>query len=587
MLLSKPSLLAILAAALAIGSPIPETSEAVATLDQPNPVYVSNAIVEDASSKTSLPILPTGESMESPGPNIGQYGVWRSHMSESAATTDMATLKRRGWSATERCQRELYYQDGQCIEMINATPYRWRRGYHHSSAVSAWEKRWPEYIEPGEVINVLAKMTNNGLFNTPEDSAAEVAYHIEGTDKPMSFMLEYRSGLPHVPWIRFLEDLEVMNHHKGAEFSLGGRMPPYGVPFILAGTEGDFVTNEGPAAWMQAQIDVLGDKPLREIVLGRSHHAGMWKTRGGLGGSWWNTATQEATLYDQLRNGGARVLDARIMRADGKFQECHGTIRDKTFLGSYGATFDELIEQTNQFNEDYPGELIIWDIHPDEAFRFGVGEGNTIGMQFGSLNVTERADFLELLKGLNHRISLPEDVDITKMPLKKFINSKDKKSAVIIRLDERWLEGVDMERWPGPSEGFVSSRQFPMTSTWSKKTDVKGMIEHQLQRMDEVGVSRTSEVYDMQWIQTLLGFGAVYPLGVSIISMANESWDAAFRELFNTLTADRYPNWLTMDAIQNSEMKTLVMTMNHCFALERCGDWVNKRRQLASERTDE
>lgn len=582
------SLLAIFAASLAIGSPVPGISEAVKTLDQPGPLSMNNVVVvEDATGKSSLPILPTGEPVQSPGPNNGQYGMQRSNV--SVATADTAKLKRRDFRADiGRCSRELDYKSGRCINMINATPYRWRKGYYHSYRMSAWEDRWAEYIEPGESIAVLARPTNNGLFDSFEDSAGEVAYHIEGTSKPMSFMLESRSGNPHYPWIRFLEDLEVMNHHKGAEFNLGARVSPYGVGFILAGTEGDFVTNDGPAAWMQAMVDDMGHKPLREIVLGRSHHAGMYKAAGGIPGSWWNTVTQEATLYDQLRNGGARVLDARIMRGPGgRFRTCHGALRDRTFWGTLGEWFDELIEQTNQFNEDYPGELIIWDFHPTEAFRYGgrwggKGKGESEWTfeekEYGYLSGEGRAEFLESLKALNHRVVLPEDVDITKVPLNKFINSKDKKPAVIIRVDERWLWDVDPEDWPGPSEGFVTNREFPITSTWSEKERIEDVAEHQLRRLDEVEVSRTSEVYDMQWLQTLVGIGAIWPLGVSLISMANEAWDAAFGDLFNALTPDRYPNWLTVDGIKNSELKTLVMAMNHCFVLDRCGDWVNERR---------
>ncbi|CAG9943416.1 unnamed protein product [Clonostachys rosea f. rosea IK726] len=489
------SLLAIFAATLAIGSPVPGISEAVKTLDQPGPLYVNNVVVvEDATRKSPLPILPTGEPVQSSGPSNGQYGMLRSHV--SVATADTAKLKRRDFRADiGYCSRELDYKSGQCIKMINATPYRWRKGYYHSYRVNAWGDRWPEYIEPGESIAVLARPTNNGLFDSFEDSAAEVAYHIEGTGKPMSFMLEFRSGNPHYPWIRLLDDLEVMNHHKGAEFNLGARISP--------------------------------------------------------------------------------------------FRACHGALRDGTWWGTLGEWFDELIEQTNQFNEDYPGELIIWDFHPTEAFRYGgrwggKGKGGNEWTfeerDYGYLSGEGRAEFLESLKALNHRVVLPEDVDITKVPLNKFINSKDKKPAVIIRVDERWLWDMDPEDWPGPSEGFVTNREFPMTSTWSEKERIEDVAEHQLRRLDEVEVSRTSQVYDMQWLQTLVGIDAIWPLGVSLISMANEAWDAALKDLFNALTPDRYPNWLTVDAIKNSELKTLVMAMNHCFVLDRCGDWVNERR---------
>ncbi|CAG9999654.1 unnamed protein product [Clonostachys byssicola] len=558
---SNFSLLAILAAALAIGSPVPGISETVKPLGQPGPLSVNNITVGEATGKSSLPILSTGEPVQFPGPNNGQYG------NMSVATAETVNLKRRDqWSYG--CTREIEYKWGQCINMINATPYRWRKGYSHSYRVSAWEDRWPEYIEPGESIAVLARTTSVSIFRNADDSAGEVAYHLEGTDKPMSFMLEYRSGTLHLPWIRLLEDLEVMNHHKGAEFNLGARVSPYGVGFILAGTEGDFVTNDGPAAWMQAMVDDIGHKPLREIVLGRSHHAGMYKVQGGFPGMEWNTVTQMATLYDQLRNGGARVLDARVVRAaGGRFRAGHGTLALDSWWGTWGVAFDELIEQTNQFNEDYPGELIIWDLHPTEAFESD-----------GYLSGERRAEFLESLKALNHRVRLPEGVDITKMPLNKFINSRDKQPAVIIRVDERWLEDVDPADWPGPSEGFVTNRQFPMTSTWSEKMNIEDVVEHQLQSLDEVEVSRTSEVYDMQWLQTLVGFFSVWPFGASLISIADQAWDAAFRDLFNALTPERYPNWLTFDNIRNSEMKTLVMAMNQCFVLDKCGDWVHERR---------
>lgn len=470
---------------------------------------------------------------------------------------------------------------GACVSLTNATPYRWRKGYSHSYQTHNW-KQWPKYIEPGETFSNNPSQKNGAHGH---DTAAEVAYHLEGTDRPVSFMVQYRKGRHHNTWIRFLEDLETSNLPKNSEFDLGHRKMPDGQVFILAGKEGDFISTNGPEAWMQSMMDDIGDVPLSEIVMGRSHHAGSYKSDlTGTGATVSNTRCQGETLYKQLRDGGARVLDVRtLMETNGPrkmdFYEWHGTEANIVgWTGSLGASFEEMMEAVNKFNDEFPGELIIFDIHQDAVLRQD--------KDFWSETIDDdhrNFAYAALLKGLKHRIALPPSDDYTKLPVKDFIGNGT--SAVIVRIAQGWVDKDGEEDFPGPSEGFVTTRNFPIQSKWSDTSDYHHLYTNQLFHLRKARGGPTTPggrsprvLYDAQWIMTLQDIANIIP-AISIMGLARDYlWGGAVRELWSGLTVDQYPSWLTVDAIEGSEFKALIMAMNRCFVARGCGDWADKER---------
>lgn len=508
----------------------------------------------------------------------------------SAASVGRVSLGKRD----EGKEIKYDYCDGgeTCITLVNGTPYRWRKGYKHSYQVRNWGT-WPEYIEPGETFSLSPKYSGHGMFNRKADMAAEVVYHLEGTKKPLSFMTELRKGKSpyngteglfiqkrHNTWIRFLEDLETKNLPKETEMDLGFHKHPDGERFVLAGKEGDFVANGGPEAWMQSMMDDLGDVPLSEIILGRSHHGGSYINNPVGFGTPSNTRTQMEDLYTQLRDGGIRVVDVRTMlwyedEYKWAFHEAHGSKVGKDWYGAIGASFHDMLDAINRFNDDYPGELIIFDIAGDAWERYG---------DIDRMEGKGRAMLYELLKsGLKHRIDLPATDDFTELPLEDFIG--DGKSGVIVRISQKWVNADDGE-YPGPEEGFVTSSDFPITSVWSNTNDDDTLLEEQSEELLEHRGGETPlerqprRLHNLQWLLTLQGLENIHPVKNIIGESRGGLWTKLFTDLWRVMTVDAYPSWLTIDAIEGTEFKALTMAMNKCFVARGCGDWAEEARAL-------
>lgn len=453
------------------------------------------------------------------------------------------------------------------MSLINATPYRWKRGYTHSYQLLGWDKKWPEYINSGQSIQVEARRDQN-FVNW--DSAGEVIYHLEGTSKPMSFQVEYHPGRIHDVWVRYREKLSTVQNGPDTQHKLGFHRSPGGVGFVLSGSEERFYSNDPPIGWMQSQLDVIGNLSLREVMLPRSHHAGMWKNTKSFGvGIPFNTQTHTTSLDHQLGNGGIRVLDFRPTKDGKQFYESHGSKIIGTWNGMLGASLDEMITTINKFNDENPGELIIWDIHPTNAWN--------ARKRFRQLNAQEKMQLYDKMKQLKYRVNVPESEDITKWPLASFIGNKT--SAVIIRVDETWLsEGT----FPGGKEGFVSNHNFPLRHCWTNTNNPSRLLEHQVVNMRSFRNHRTNDVYISDWILTQKGLGVVLPLD-SIMTLAAAAWRMMYHELWNTLTDDMYPNWLALDDIHGNEHKSFVMAVNYCLAARQCGSLRGKVRALTQD----
>ncbi|KIE02345.1 LysM domain-containing protein, partial [Metarhizium majus ARSEF 297] len=445
------------------------------------------------------------------------------------------------------------------IGLINATPYRWLKTYNHSYQLMEWEKGWPEYIEPGKATSVSVK-TNKHLMT---DTAGEATYRIEGTSKPMSFQVQYLAGRQHTVAVQLLENLETIYSRRNTTYNLGFLPRSGGSGFILAGAEGDFISNDGPSTWMQAQLREIGHLPLREVVMPRSHHAGQWKSQDHFGwGSAFNTQTQMFTLYEQLDMGGIRVLDVRPGLRRGKFYEHHGSVVANIFHGVLGATLKEMVDMQNKFMADHPGEMYIWDIHDTET-RDG-------DRKFKPLDDTGRQKLYDELRRLNHRANVSNITDISRRPLNSFINSsvrRQGKSCLLVRVPTSW---ATMEHFPGRKEGFVTGDNLPLNSHWSNTNMYQTLVKDQVAGLIKARPSRSSELYNMDWLITQSGQGVVIPR-ISIITLAGVAWRTLYYQFWDALTDRSYPNWITMDAIHDNSLKAMAMTINKCLGVRRCG----------------
>ncbi|KAL6906948.1 PLC-like phosphodiesterase [Trichoderma evansii] len=465
--------------------------------------------------------------------------------------------------------RSMKNMDETWLVLVNATPYTWKRGYIHQYQMPEWLDDCPEYILSGQSISIRIQ-PEKGAFNW-EDSGADVEYHIVGTSEPTSFMAKFSNTYPSSLKIQFQDGLFSLNNLKDSKHDLDVNKFPGGSAFILAGKEGEFITNDPPIDWMQAMFPELADVPLRKIILPRSHHSGMWKSCRKIGfGRPANTQTQSIHIRHQLGNGGIRVLDFRPVRIGDDFHESHGGHLLGMYHGALGASLSEMIEFVNEFNQEYPGELIIWDVPGDQAWNGDRG--------FRSLNQEDRAALYAQFLGLEHRMSFPDnDTDVSQWSLDRFIGNRT--SAVIVNFDETWRQ-MDGDKFPGSQHGFVTGRNFPLTHQWSNAAHVHNMVQDQVNKFHEVRQTPDSPVHIADWVVTQRGIQAALPTH-SILEIAAPAWRSLFEDLWQQSTSETYPNWVGVDNVRGNQHKSLIMAMNHCLVAKKCGEMGGKVKMEA------
>lgn len=452
--------------------------------------------------------------------------------------------------------------DWRRINIINATPYRFVRKGMHEYQIEDWPRSWPKYIEPGQVHESVSKMYGG---HHRRDTGAEVTYEIEGTCEKMSFEIIYNKERAELPTVRvqFKGGLKTRWTPKGSEIELTRRVVWGGVNFLLAGTEDDFYSMDGPVGWMQEQIKDIGDYPLNQIVMPRSHHAGMNQGRTGVGIVYDETTlTQTKSPYEQMKVGGARVLDFRpYLRTGRMFSAGHFSVIAGLHHGMIGINLKEIIDDINRFLDENPGEMIIVDFHDKESWM-GFGEP-----KFGEVNEEWRRLLWKELERLNHRFALPDDVmDIHKMTLNDFVG--DGQSTVLIHVPDQWIWD---KHFPGAHEGYVSNRNFPRTGYWSDTEHGETLVAEQGATIEQKKSNgRGGQIHDAQWVLRLATVQYVFPV-LPLWKLAREAWGRLYVGMWSAINDEKYPNWISFDAFETEEAKILAMTMNRCLVAGKCG----------------
>lgn len=474
------------------------------------------------------------------------------------------------------------------IAVINATPYRWRRVDVHNYQLAGWgnpgkeyKSRWPQFIEPGQSRQYQVANRKNVWKN--KDDAGEVTYALEGTDEPMSFEIRFKMTSINTfqAHVQFREELTTKTTKKGERILIGSektaRVPVGanmgGCSFHIAGKEGDFTSttdwnHPDLGGWMQDLLPAIGDYPLKEIVMPRSHHAALDTAEDGhyLKGASLLTGqsvTQNLPIGQQLSAEGVRILDERVYYSEDRgFIHAHMKPSRKTGykIGSVGRKTIDVIKAINDFNDANPGELIIWDFHP---LTFDFTRKNA------DFSPERRQEFYDMLKNnLKHLVQLPKLSDYSKLTLNDLIGNGT--SAVILRFNE-W-EGL-----PGAEEGFVNTRNFRVDDHWSQKYNSIEVYLDQKAHLE--GSSRHGVAHGTQFIRSLLPTQMYIPSDMTLVLMARELMTWVRFQLWNILTGEMYPNWITLDGFEGGEAKGFIIAMNKCFVARQCGDWVESNRE--------
>ncbi|KAG9251236.1 uncharacterized protein F5Z01DRAFT_663639 [Emericellopsis atlantica] len=495
------------------------------------------------------------------------------------------------------------------LTLMNGTPYNWQRNYSHSYQMVGWKQESPLSVKAGEAVQFLIQ-PSEGLFDRSTDSAGELVYHLEGTSTPMAFELKYRHNKQKYRWeaqITFRGDLMSSQAKKGATTMIGNShtwfVPPSlpgaygGTAFLLAGTETDgFISTtgvdkaDGDAGWMHNMLPQIGQKSLREVIVPRSHHAALNvanSTRLGVLGIEKYAVTQTRSLAEQLRRDGVRVLDTRVAKIyprahrnssfpDALFAEFHGIKSDAGLQGMAGDTLPHIIDAINHFNEEYPGELIIWEFHQETFVHDGRVSSSLATAITRDLDDQERMEVFDMLKrNLKHRVDLPaiaEGVDdYTQIPLERFIG--DGKSAVLVIFADGWMHAVSEKGIPFAKEGMITRSKFPYTGQWADTDQIAKMTRNQLTQLKRLRLQPKDKLFDLQWILSMGPSTFLRMSGKDLITMARQSMVEFRKWVWMYMTTERYPNWVTLDGLENGEMKTWAMAANLCFVARKCGDW--------------
>jgi len=140
---------------------------------------------------------------------------------------------------------------------------------------------------------------------------------------------------------------------------------------------------------MQTHISIIGDLPLSDVTIPRSHDAGMYTKTWGtkIGGTENNILTQTQTILRQLEYG-TRIFDIRPTFHSGEWYCGHYTNTSSLlgWQGGNGASIRDVISDVNGFLGKNP-ELVIIEID-----HVGVMDG-----EMRDCVDEERADLLNLL----------------------------------------------------------------------------------------------------------------------------------------------------------------------------------------------
>ncbi|KAM3511398.1 hypothetical protein MY11210_004948 [Beauveria gryllotalpidicola] len=446
------------------------------------------------------------------------------------------------------------------VGLVNGTPYRWKRiGKKFKDVDSALlSKLFREDIQPGEPLTVYVRTWS-------QKAEALIKYELVGTSEKTWFKLRISPGRPHQVTVEYGGALETVaagdEGKRGSIVDLGVDRGVSCATFYLTGSEGRFLSNDAPANWMHTMMEEIGNYTLRDVMLPRSHHAGMYTLDDSMGlGNRANTFTQDFSVYDQLKVGGVRVIDSRpvLKRKSNKVHESHGSKVAGLYHGTLGVSHDSMIDQINRFNDDYPGELIIIDVDGREM------RGDK---HFNQLDAAGVAHIVESFKRLKHRAVLVPGEDIARIPLSRFIG--DGQSAVVIRMEEHRIRNLPGEGYPGATQGFVTSDELPYHKHWSNMKKLGRMVKDQIGRLSDYKDGSFRKLYASDFLLTQKGIDVLF--GAPIREINEEVWRMLVGVFWPFFHKDVYPNWIAMDSIRGSELRGIAMAVNECLVAKRCG----------------
>jgi hypothetical protein len=435
------------------------------------------------------------------------------------------------------------------LVLVNGTSYDWSNTYQHSYQMNAWS--FPATIAAGTSVAVYVEWSQD-IFHVTSDDAGEVTYSLGGTGLNFQVQASAKNGFNLA--VAFT-NLATPGNPQGSTLNLGWNWNGY-LNFVLSGQQGSLSSSNGPTAWMQTNLGILGSRILREICVPGSHDSGMSTfTSGTAFAHTCNVITQTSNIAGQLRLG-ARYFDIRPVISAGNYLTGHYSYIDQiqSWQGANGESIAAIIEDVNAYTAA-SAELVVLYVSHD----LNTDLGNSA---YAPFTQDEWNALLAQLQGLQNLYVAqnPTTVDLTMLTLNDYIGSG--RGAVVVVIDPSG-NGITLGSYA--NQGFYSPSNFPVYNSYSNTNNYDVMAADQLAKMKAQRTSPTSSYFLLSWTLTQDATQAVTCfLGVaeSILDLAAIADPQLYVVLLPECTDQCYPNILYIDDVTTSDIAALAMAVN-------------------------
>ena len=341
------------------------------------------------------------------------------------------------------------------LTLVNGTRYDWtltvpKEPYQMNSF------RFPETVPAMKSADVYIEW-NEGLWARWQDDSGEVVYTLRGSKHSFEIQARVIDERYHLQ-VAFT-NLETQGNPRDSTIDLGWNWDSY-VTFVLAGSEGDFISTNPPAAWMQNNLSTLGKLPLKHLCMPGTHDAGMWMVDGGTAfAGKTTTITQTRSIGGQLL-AGSRFFDIRPVISAGAFKTGHYNEMG-TWQGTNGQSIASIIDDVNAFTSTHKELVILYlshDLNTDSGY--------------GPLTQEDWNRLLSQLQNIKDLYIAPSPPDdLTKIALADYIGTG---AAVVVVVDRS-----DIALGKFANNGFYTKKQFSVFDSYAGKSSVEEMASDQ------------------------------------------------------------------------------------------------------------
>eukprot|EP01039_Chlorochromonas_danica_P009242 gene9242-10204_t len=293
--------------------------------------------------------------------------------------------------------------------------------------------------------------------------------------------------------------------------------------------------------WMGDKMGDIGNRTLRTICIPGSHDAGMCiNENAALGNREACVITQKMTIRDQLAMG-VRYFDLRVIKGSGKYHTGHYSLQGFLQVGGRGISFDDIIEQINDFTSYCKSEVIILTVSHSVNTDSG----------YGHFDQSVWEDFFRQLQRLNGLYKV-NDSDLTNVMLREFVKFGSSAVVVVVTENPRDLPSINWGSFPWIHQGSA----FPLTDQYSNTTDVNVMAKDQLDKMVQYKTKRDDPVFLLSWTLTqgdlFAALGGLFPNSslnpFRIESLASQA-NARLNCILPVCSIQSFPNIILLDFV--------------------------------------